>query len=256
MLHDALRAERLRVGLLLPLQPAHHFVELIEAAIADRKRSPATAVINADRQSERVGQAFFQRQRIGIFRRMGLVAAFLLSAALFSDLARDLFDLAHIETARDDFVCQALSIVMAHQSARLAGVEATGMDMVPDSIGERLQPQRIGNMAAAFADHAGDVVLAVAEIADQRAIAFGLFERIEIGALHVLDDRKLQRFGIGRLDDDDRNVVQAGTLCRAPAALTGDDLVAVRNAAHGPRNDRLDDAALAQRRGELIEFGV
>ena len=83
------------------------------------------------------------------------------------------------------------------------------MDMLLDPIGQRLQPQRVGNMAAAFANHAGDIVLAVAEIADQRAIAFGLFERIEIGALHVLDDRKLQRFDVGRLDDDDRNVVQS-----------------------------------------------
>ena len=31
-------------------------------------------------------------------------------------------------------------------------------------IGQRLKPQHIGNMAAAFADHAGDIVLAVAEI--------------------------------------------------------------------------------------------
>ena len=42
----------------------------------------------------------------------------------------------------------------------------------------------------------------------QRAIAFGLFERIEIGALHVFDDGELKRFGVGRLDDDDRHLVQ------------------------------------------------
>ena len=120
------------------------------------------------------------------------------------------------------------------------------MEMILDAIGQRLQPQRVGHMAAAFANHAGDVVLAVAEIADQRAIAFGLFKRIEIGTLHILDDRKLQGLDVGRLDDDDRNVVQACALRRTPAALAGDDLVSVRNAAHRPHNNGLDDAALAQ----------
>ena len=104
-------------------------------------------------------------------------------------------------------------------------------------------------MAAAFADHFGDVVLAVAEIFHQRPIAFRLFERIEVGALHVLDDRELQRFLVSRLDDDDRHFVQAGTLRRAPAPLAGDDLEGVRRAANRPRHDRLNDAALAQRSG-------
>ena len=108
-------------------------------------------------------------------------------------LARHLLDLSHVETERDDFVRQPLRIMMADQSARVAGAQTAGMDMLLDPIGQRLQPQHIGDMAAALADHAGDVVLAVAEIADKRAIAFRFFERIEIGALHILDDRKLQR---------------------------------------------------------------
>ena len=100
-------------SLVLPLQPAHDFIELIEATIADRQAAAATAIVDTDRKPERVGQAFFQRQRIGIFRRVRLAAAFLLLAFLLPDLARDLFDLARIETARDDFVRQALGIVMA-----------------------------------------------------------------------------------------------------------------------------------------------
>ena len=98
---------------MLSFQPAHNLIELIEAAIADCQAAAAAAVIDADRKPERVGQAFFQRQRIGIFGRVRLVA-FLLSAFVLPDLARDLFDLAHIETTRDYFVGQALGVVMAH----------------------------------------------------------------------------------------------------------------------------------------------
>ena len=111
-------------------------------------------------------------------------------------------------------------------------------------------------MAAALADDLGDVFLAVVEFVHQRAIAFGLFERIEIGALHVFDDGNLQRFGIGRFDDDDGHFVQAGALRRAPAPFAGDDLVGVGRAAHRPRDDRLNDAALAQRGDELVKFGI
>ena len=164
-------------------------------------------------------------------------------------LARDLLDLADVEPARDNFFREPLRIVMTHQGAGVTGVQPARPDMFLDPIGQRLQPQCIGNVAAALADHAGNVVLAVAEIADQRTVALRLLERIKIGALHILDDRKLQRLLVGRLDDDDRHLVQPGTLRRAPAPLASDDLKSVGRAAHRPRHDRLNHAALAQRSG-------
>ncbi len=118
------------------------------------------------------------------------------------------------------------------------------------------QPQRVGDIAAALADDLRNLVLAVAEFVHQRAIAFRLFERIEIGALDVLDDRELQRLGVGRFDDDDGHFVQAGALRRAPAAFAGDDLVSVDGAADRARDDRLDDAALAQRSDKFVELGI
>src|ERR1051325_9555248 len=111
-------------------------------------------------------------------------------------------------------------------------------------------------MAAALADRLRDVLLRVLVLVGERLIAGGLLERIEIGALHVLDDRELERFGVGRLVHDDRHLVQTGALRRAPAPLAGDDLESVGRAAHGAHDDRLDDAALADRAGELAELGV
>jgi hypothetical protein len=45
----------LNVCSVLPLQPTHDFVELIEAAIADCQAAAAIAVLDADREPERVG---------------------------------------------------------------------------------------------------------------------------------------------------------------------------------------------------------
>ena len=126
----------------------------------------------------------------------------------------------------------------ADQHARVTGGELAVVNIGLHRVWKFQKPQRIGDIASALADDLGDLFLAVVKLLHQRAIAFRLFQRIEIGALHVLDDRKLQRFRIGRLDDDDRHLVQAGALRRAPAPLAGDDLEAVgaRRAAGAPRS--------------------
>src|SRR5215472_13378030 len=110
-------------------------------------------------------------------------------------------------------------------------------------------------MTAAFPDQPRDVLLGVAEFLE-RLIAHRLLDGIEVGALHVLDDRKLERLAIARLEKNDRNVVHAGALRRAPAPLARDDLVMIGRAAQGSHHDRLDDAALADRRCELVELDL
>ena len=59
---------------------------------------------------------------------------------------------------------------------------------------------------------------------DQPAVGFGLFERRQILALQVFDQRDLEHFGIGERADDDRHLMQPDALRRAPAALAGDQL--------------------------------
>jgi hypothetical protein len=111
-------------------------------------------------------------------------------------------------------------------------------------------------MRAALADDLRDVVLAVVEFLHQRQVAGRLLDRIQVGALHVLDDGEFERLRVGRLHHRDRHLVQAGALRRAPAPLAGDDLEIVGLAAHAAHHDRLDDAALADRIGELVELGL
>ena len=60
----------LSVCSVLSLQPPHHVVELIEAAVADGERAAAVAVLDGDAEAERVGEALLQRQRVGILRAL------------------------------------------------------------------------------------------------------------------------------------------------------------------------------------------
>ena len=94
------------------------------------------------------------------------------------------------------------------------------------------------------------------EFVDQRLIARGFLQRIEIGALNVLDDRKLERLTIADFKQHDRHFMQAGELRRAPAPFAGDDLVLIRGAARRAHQDRLDDAVLADRGRKLVKLGI
>jgi hypothetical protein len=157
-------------------------------------------------------------------------------------LLAERLDLADVQALLDDLACHRLRIGLIDQCARVSGRQLAGVDVGLHRVGQSKQSQRVGDVAAALADDPGDFVLRMIELGRQHLIAGRLLERIEISALHVLDDRKLQRFGVAGVEHDHRHLVQAGALRGAPASLAGDDLVAV-GAAHA-HNDRLDDAAL------------
>ena len=118
------------------------------------------------------------------------------------------------------------------------------------------QPHHVGDMAAALADFLGDVFLAAFEFVGQRVIALRLFHRIEVFALHVLDDHDLECVAVADVDRDDRHLVQAGELRGAPAAFAGDDLVAILRALHRPHHDRLDHAMLLDGGRKFAEFSI
>ena len=72
------------------------------------------------------------------------------------------------------------------------------------------------------------------EFGDQAIQRARFFERIQILALDVLDQRHRDRGFIGHAAHDRRNLVQARELRGAPAALAGDDFVARVARALGP----------------------
>ena len=85
-----------------------------------------------------------------------------------------------------------------------------------------------------------------AELADQAFERARLFERIQVLALDVLDERHGDGGFVGHFADDGRNRGKPGDLRGAPAAFAGDDFVALRRARRGAvdgaHDDGLDDA--------------
>ena len=77
-------------------------------------------------------------------------------------------------------------------------------------------------------------------------------DRVEIVALHVLDERELEAVARRDVGDDGGNRGATGGLRGAPAALADDELVAVVDGAH---DDRLQHAVMADRVGEPLELG-
>src|SRR5207247_3174936 len=94
------------------------------------------------------------------------------------------------------------------------------------------------------------------EFVRECVIALRLFYRIEVFALHVFDDRDLERIGVADIDRHDRHFVQPGDLRGAPASLTRDDLITILHAAYRTHHDRLDHAVLLDRVREFAELGI
>ncbi len=123
-----------------------------------------------------------------------------------------------------------------------------------DLIGQRQKPHRIGDVAAAFAERAAELFLRVTEFLDEPAIALAFFDRVEVLALDVLDQRDLGRAAIVHLADDHRNLVQLRRLRCTPAPLAGENLVASRIRRIAAHEDRLQNAFLAHRLGQGFEI--
>ncbi len=112
-------------------------------------------------------------------------------------------------------------------------------------------------MAATFVQRLGQSFLRMAEAVHQLPVGGGLLDRIQVGALDILDDRDLDHIGIGKLADDDRQFVQLRHLRRTPAAFAGDDLVQTLAGRVRTHDQRLQHTATAQRIGQFLQgFGV
>ena len=62
---------------------------------------------------------------------------------------------------------------------------------------------------AIFADHVCNVQLSVSEVLDQLVVPFRFFNRVQIGALKILDQGEREHFLIAHVLDDRRNDLPA-----------------------------------------------
>src|SRR4051794_33729359 len=231
-------------------QPSQYIVELIETAIVDLQHAAVAAMIDRDGQAKRIGNASFERKGIGALERaLAHRLARFLPAVL-----RQRLDLTDVEPAIDDLARHLLRVGRPDEHARGAGRDLAGMDISLDRFGQLQQAQRVGDVAAALADDLGNVVVTVIVLARESLITARLFQRIEVRALHVLDDRKLERFAIAYFEQYDRDIMQARALRRAPAPLACNDLIGVLRSGDRAHDHGLDDAAFLDRRRQIIEL--
>jgi hypothetical protein len=67
----------------------------------------------------------------------------------------------------------------------------------------------------------------MAEPVHQLSITLRLFDRVQVGALDVLDDRDFQHLGIVEVPHDDGQFVNLRPLGGPPAPFAGNDLIAI-----------------------------
>ena len=145
-----------------------------------------------------------------------------------------------------------MAVFDGQQGACVAGRYLTRGQRRLHLVREREQPDRVGDGAAAAPDARGDRLLRQVELVGEAAEGEGLFQRAEVLALQVLDQRQLeQRLG-RRFLDDDRHALEPGLARSQQTPLAGDELVRRAAWLRGPADDeRLDDAVLADALGQL-----
>ena len=94
----------------------------------------------------------------------------------------------------------------------------------PDIFRQLQEAHRVGDVATALAQRRSEIGLRIAELGDEVVIAGRLLDRVEVGALHVLDDGELKRRLVVDIDHDDRHVGKS-TRCaarqrRSPATIS------------------------------------
>src|SRR3546814_398015 len=103
------------------------------------------------------------------------------------------------------------------------------------------QAHKIRDMATGLAHKTAKRLLAMAEFSNQFPISFGLFDRIKVLALDILNESDFQRFRIVEIANNGWNAMELGPLSGPPASLAGNDLVAPDLR---PHNDGLNNATL------------
>ncbi len=109
---------------------------------------------------------------------------------------------------------------------------------VPDLLRHVVQRQRLGDRRPRLPELPRHVLVRVAALLRELLQRLRLFERRQVLALEVLDQRQLHHLDVVGLAHDDRHLAQPDLHRRVVAALAGDDLVA---AAALPDDERLDD---------------
>ena len=163
------------------------------------------------------------------------------------------FRLPHVQTFLDDaFGGVRLAFVIRQTKNHLRMANGN-----PSITQQRLhrrrqfqQARRVRHRRAALADLGGDFLLRELKLSAELRVAERFFQRIQILALQVFDERQFQHGAVIGFAIDDGNFGKIQQLRRAPAAFAGDEFKKSAAFAH---NERLDDALLADGIGEFLQ---
>src|SRR5207248_8102058 len=108
----------------------------------------------------------------------------------------------------------------------------------------------IGHGRAAPADLVRDFFLPHPKFTCQTSVTLRLFDRIQIRALQIFDERKFEYIAIARAANNHWHFIQPRFLCRPPAPFTSNQFVAPIDR---PHNQRLNDSMLPDRFDQLRE---
>src|SRR5215467_9978439 len=92
-------------------------------------------------------------------------------------------------------------------------------------VGQPQKAQRIGDRGAVTADPLSQLFLRPPELSQQAAIRLRLFDRVQVLAQEILDERKLEALGVRRLPNDRGNALEPRLSCCAPAAFPRNELI-------------------------------
>src|SRR5579864_4865491 len=156
--------------------------------------------------------------------------------------------------ARDDHLEAVLLGSLAFEGdegPRVAGGDDARGDRRLDRGARAEQPERLRHRDAVLAEPLGDLLVGQSEFIDQSAQSARFLDRVEVGALQILDQAEHQLLIVcGRRADDRGQGGQSGEPRGSPPTLAGDELVAIGQAAD---EDRLQHTMEPDRFGKLAE---
>ena len=173
---------------------------------------------------------------------------------LLSDSAGKLFYSTDAEVLGDDEVVEldlALRILDLQEGAGMAHIDEALRQPKLDLSGELEQADVVADSDALLPDALSELCLSQTVLLDELLVGQGYFDSVEVFALDVLDESKLQQFAFLCRADVCGERLQSSQLGCTPATLTRDDLVRARG--EGLYGDGLYKTESTQGGCELLE---
>jgi hypothetical protein len=214
---------------------------LIEATEKYANFSFVAGVANEYGGAESQPKLVLEGARVGILGGRALFDG----ALGFSGVFAETFDVAHGQTFGNDLGGDRVRIMNGKKSAGVAGRYGARRKQLFCVLGKIEKAQRIGDMASALADDAGDIRMGVTVVFAKLLISPGFFECGKVCALDVFDNGDFEGFAIADVENQDWDLMQVGALCRAPSTFAGDNLEGVGDPGYSTNEDGLNYPSFA-----------